>query len=52
MGEITIGAFTIGPSSSDLRDEISIFNHISGEGADFSKDEFEDMIANFYEENS
>lgn len=50
-GEITVGAFTIGPPSSEEDDAVGIFNHATGEGADFSKEEFEEMIAKFYEEN-
>lgn len=52
VGEITIGSFTIGPPYIDGDEEcISIFDHKSGEGAEFSKEEFERLIAQFYEEN-
>lgn len=51
IGEITIGRFVIGPSYGDEDDKIGIFCHENGEGGDFDKAEFEQLIEKFYRES-
>ena len=45
-----IGDFEITEAHSDKENKIAIW-HYSGEGGEFSKAEFEKIIAKFYEEN-
>lgn len=52
MGEITIGAYTIGPGyREDDTQSVTIFCHETGEGGEFSIAELEEWIAQFYKEN-
>ena len=45
-----IGEFEITEAYGDKETKIAIY-HESGEGGDFSKEEFAKIIAKFYEEN-
>lgn len=51
IGEMRIGVFVIGPSYANEHDKIGIFNHETGEGSDFDRDEFEKVVMKFYREN-
>lgn len=46
-GIITVGEYTIGPSYGDDEKSISIM-HSSGEGGDFNREAFIELIAEFY----
>jgi len=48
---IRIGRFEIGPSYADEPDKIGIYIVEDGEGGDFSRADFEAVIAQFYKEN-